>query len=392
MAKYENIEPNYTPRVDLNVVAKSFDTMQQNRLKAIEQRNSIKATLASLPVNEAEQGFVNALAEQVNAEIENASLFGDMSYALDDILRISGDIASNPGLNGRIKYNTEREAWIKSIQDDKTLDQDTKDYLIAKNQYDYHDNYGIKRITNPDGTITEERVVVGGNKWKPVEEAQGMFDINAMVTNAMKLLVPNTYGDQKYTYRDANGAILEDYAPGAQIYVTENGSETRLSRDRIKNLVLKQIAANTKSYDQIRQYLNAQDFVTKRDNIDIKERSDIYDNLGNLKSVQQYIRDLIDPMSSVLEYYKIERSSKITQPKVVKPNSGSTVEIPKTHNGNGETTGAPSYSSQTKVNPPEYLGGEMNKRNDANGQAFGDMVEDVQTDSTKVNAINYDRR
>lgn len=392
MAKYENIEPNYTPRVDLNVVAKSFDTMQQNRLKAIEQRNSIKATLASLPVNEAEQGFVNALAEQVNAEIENASLFGDMSYALDDILRISGDIASNPGLNGRIKYNTERETWIKSIQDDKTLDQDTKDYLIAKNQYDYHDNYVDKVITNPDGTTTTKRVVVGGNKWKPVEEAQGMFDINAMVTNAMKLLVPNTYGGQKYTYRDANGDILEDYAPGAQIYVTENGSETKLSRDRIKNLVLEQIAANTKSYNQIRQYLNAQDFVTKRDNVDVEKRSDIYDNLGNLKSVQQYIRDLIDPMSAVLEYYKTETSSKITQPKVVKPSGGSGVEIPKTHNGNGETTGAPSYSSKTKINPPEYVGGEMNKRNDANGQAFGAMVEDVQNDSTKVNAINYDRR
>ena len=95
----------------VNQLIDTADNLEAGHLKAVETASQLKTTIANLDMNEAEDGFKQQLQADLEQIIENNVQYGNMYYALDDIIKKSGDILSNPAVIGRLKTQQEYKAF-----------------------------------------------------------------------------------------------------------------------------------------------------------------------------------------------------------------------------------------------------------------------------------------
>lgn len=91
----------------LDVYNSTLNTLQQKHDTAIETSNQIKTFLANKQLNEAENEWLDKYSRDVNAQIEASAQEGSYATALTTARRLAGEVASNPGLIGRERYQQE---------------------------------------------------------------------------------------------------------------------------------------------------------------------------------------------------------------------------------------------------------------------------------------------
>ena len=280
------IQPSYT----LEVMAKGYSTMEQGHQQAIDTASKLKTAVANLPMNAAEDGYKQALLNSINKTIEDNTLYGNSYAALDDIVKQSGDISSNPGVLGRIKAQQEYSTFNAQIDARNDISDDVKRYSKAMNPYYYQDK------------LDDKGNVIGGSEWKPTFSPVKSYDLNDIFTRALQYIKPDQGSYEKTQFIDANGNVTSKYTPGGSVarYNTLTQSWEKLSEDKIRTAVTAVMNANPAIAASLYQ-----DYDVEKWKYNNKEVTSGYLNQdGSQKTFAQYLEDKIAPFARAAAYNK----------------------------------------------------------------------------------------
>ena len=110
MKYYQNVERPILPPVDLSIMQKTYDTLEQGHLKGVELASKLRSAIAQLPLNESEQAYKDELASGIEQVITENSFAGNAYYAIPDLIKTQGDIDSNPVLINKINAQADYKA------------------------------------------------------------------------------------------------------------------------------------------------------------------------------------------------------------------------------------------------------------------------------------------
>lgn len=332
------IQPSYT----LEVMAKGYSTMEQGHQQAIDTASKLKTAVANLPMNAAEDGYKQALLNSINKTIEDNTLYGNSYAALDDIVKQSGDISSNPGVLGRIKAQQEYSTFNAQIDARNDISDDVKRYSKAMNPYYYQDK------------LDDKGNVIGGSEWKPTFSPIKSYDLNDIFARALQYIKPDQGSYEKTQFIDANGNVTSKYTPGGSVarYNTLTQSWEKLSEDKIRTAVTAVMNANPAIAASLHQ-----DYDVEKWKYDNKEATSGYLNQdGSQKTFVQYIEDKIAPFARAAAYNKTVSKNNYNDA-ILNKIMASNIEKQKVI-ASGGGTGTMSLI-QAVQNAPNYQGGNI---------------------------------
>lgn len=194
MTHYEYINKPYINPINLEVLGKTLNTLEQGHQQTIAQAATLKTELAKLPLNPEEEDFRQGLYNEIEATIQNNSNGGNAYYALDDVVKLSGDLLSSRALSSRVEAQTDYKNWLDNLEKDTTVDKDTKDYLKEKN------TYKSGRSENDNGIVT----------WNPKQSYTSTPDVTAAQLKALQMVAKDAGASEVIYYKNANGEYTLD--------------------------------------------------------------------------------------------------------------------------------------------------------------------------------------
>ena len=163
------IQRDYIPKVDLETLNKSYNTLEQGHKEAVKAASDLEVAMANLDLNEAESEWRQQKINEIKQTVADNTIYGNSYAALDNIIMQAGNLASDQGMIGRLQAQKDYKAFKERVENDKTLPQDYKDYYLENNPYYYKDNY------DKQGNI------IGGTKWTPISNPTNKSDRSHVV-------------------------------------------------------------------------------------------------------------------------------------------------------------------------------------------------------------------
>lgn len=242
MKQFQVINREYIPEFNLELYGNMLEKRSTLHNEAVKANSELKNTIAQLNLNEAEDGFRAKLIADVQKTLtENASL-GDYAASYDDMIRVSGDIVSNPALISKLKAQQDYQTFQAKIDARTDLPQHYKDYFKAQNKY-YEGEY------DANGNW------IKGTKWEPTKTAAVSVDINKIWEEALKRISPDKGTFQINTWIDANGNVVDKYQPNAKLvrYNTATYTYEEVKKEDIEAAIDEVIKANPIYMDSLKQ-------------------------------------------------------------------------------------------------------------------------------------------
>lgn len=188
----------------LDVYNSTLNTLQQKHDTAIETSNQIKTFLANKQLNEAENEWLDKYSRDVNAQIEASAQEGSYATALTTATKLAGEVASNPALIGRERYQQQYKKFQDEINSSKEYDGDIKAYALAQNKYNYQDT------TDENGRIT------GGTTFTPNYRPVTQVDIDEIYRKALSTVGVDVSQGEQLVWGDDKGNIKQSGASIAE--------------------------------------------------------------------------------------------------------------------------------------------------------------------------------
>lgn len=270
----------------IDQIINTADKLEAGHLKAVEAASQLKTTIANLDMNEAEDSFKAGLLADIEKTIDDNIQYGNMYYALDDIIKKSGDILSNPAVIGRLNAQRDYKTFLENL--DKR--NDIPEYL--KNMY---------RDSNVNPYYYEDKIendkIIGGSKWVPANNPVSHIDEIKIIEEALKLVKPDKNSKVgSYYFVDANNNKvdpLKGIGTTSNIFLYDHttGSRIELTKEHIGEALSALYDANT----SIRES-NKQDMLySMYTDGESRTNTDLYyqegDKQGHPKSEKDYFMD-----------------------------------------------------------------------------------------------------
>ena len=275
--------------IDLNVLAKTYNTLEQGHQQAIQTKSQIDAQLAQLDLNEAEDAWRQEQLNKVRNALTENMQYGNAYSSLDDIVGTYGDITSSPGMIGRLRAQQDYKAYMNNLDKRNDLSEDYKNYYRAVNKYNYQD------ITDKNGNV------VGGTKWTPTDKEVSEIPMNQILNQALQWAAKEQGGGSQTRWLDANGKVTDDITKSVtgEIYSHSKGQWQRLSKAKLAEAV-KAVIENTPGAKASLE----QDYKIAKWKYDQNgSNPDITDKNGILLTPEQYLAKRIDPFYNAATFY-----------------------------------------------------------------------------------------
>lgn len=275
--------------IDLNVLARTYNTLEQGHQQAIQTKSQIDAQLAQLDLNEAEDAWRQEQLNKVRNALTENMQYGNAYSSLDDIVRTYGDITSSPGMIGRLRAQQDYKAYMDNLDKRTDLSEDYKNYYRAVNKYNYQD------ITDKNGNV------IGGSKWTPIDKEVSEIPMNQILNQALQWAAKEQGGDSQTRWLDANGKVTDDITKSVtgEIYSHTKGDWQRLSKAKLAEAV-KAVIENTPGAKASLE----QDYKIAKWKYDQNgSNPDITDKNGILLTPEQYLAKRIDPFYNAATFY-----------------------------------------------------------------------------------------
>lgn len=282
--------------IDLGIVQNSLSTITAGNKEALQKTSELRTAIANMDLNETEDRFREQLYNDITKTIEDNSIEGNAYYALDDIIKKTGDITSNPGLLGRLKAQQAYKQFQTEVDARKDLTDDTKAWAKAKNPYYYQD-----KIDESTGKV------IGGTEWKPGITPVEDIDMNKVYALASQYIRPKKSNFESTTFVDENGNISKTYKPGYFVLNEITGRKEEVTREMVDNAINMAINANPEIEASIKQSFEVAKWKHSKGDIN---NNLAYDSTGKVKSYEQYRNDLIDPYINQMIYSETQSSTK----------------------------------------------------------------------------------
>lgn len=275
--------------IDLNVLAKTYNTLEQGHQQAIQTKSQIDAQLAQLDLNEAEDAWRQEQLNKVRNALTENMQYGNAYSSLDDIVGTYGDITSSPGMIGRLRAQQDYKAYMDNLDKRTDLSEDYKNYYRAVNKYNYQD------ITDKNGNV------IGGSKWTPIDKEVSEIPMNQILNQALQWAAKEQGDSSQTRWLDANGKVTDDITKSVtgEIYSHTKGDWQRLSKAKLAEAV-KAVIENTPGAKASLE----QDYKIAKWKYDQNgSNPDITDKNGILLTPEQYLAKRIDPFYNAATFY-----------------------------------------------------------------------------------------
>lgn len=332
------LRPYQTP-VDLGTLERTYNKLEEGHQQTIGLATAYKTQLASLDLNAEEDIWRQQKIAQIDNAIANNITYGNAYTAMDDVMKEIGDIASDPGMIGRIRAQKQYTDWLTKL-DSSNLSQDYKNYFKEKNKYYYEDKYD------------DNGKVIGGTEWIPQENWVDQINYAAVMQQAIQLAAEEQGGGTSHYFIDANGNRTNDMSKAASAMYIDSvtGQWTKLSEDKIKLAFDGLINANPEYRAAVDQdYKIAKDYYSK-EGID---KYGIVGPDGYEMTRQQFIDNKIDPIATAASYYRSRSQS------TIKEGIGASLAA------SGLLGGASSHGGATNYDPSVYTSNKVSYKNEA---------------------------
>ena len=275
--------------IDLNVLARTYNTLEQGHQQAIQTKSQIDAQLAQLDLNEAEDAWRQEQLNKVRNALTENMQYGNAYSSLDDIVGTYGDITSSPGMIGRLRAQQDYKAYMDNLNKRTDLSEDYKNYYRAINKYNYQD------ITDKNGNV------IGGSKWTPIDKEVSEIPMNQILNQALQWAAKEQGEGSQTRWLDANGKVTDDITKSVtgEIYSHTKGDWQRLSKAKLAEAV-KAVIENTPGAKASLE----QDYKIAKWKYDQNgSNPDITDKNGILLTPEQYLAKRIDPFYNAATFY-----------------------------------------------------------------------------------------
>lgn len=275
--------------IDLNVLARTYNTLEQGHQQAIQTKSQIDAQLAQLDLNEAEDAWRQEQLNKVRNALTENMQYGNAYSSLDDIVGTYGDITSSPGMIGRLRAQQDYKTYMNNLDKRNDLSEDYKNYYRAVNKYNYQD------ITDKNGNV------VGGTKWTPTDREVSEVPMNQILNQALQWAAKEQGGGSQTRWLDASGKVTDDITKSVtgEIYSHSKGQWQRLSKAKLAEAV-KAVIENTPGAKASLE----QDYKIAKWKYDQNgSNPDITDKNGILLTPEQYLAKRIDPFYNAATFY-----------------------------------------------------------------------------------------
>lgn len=275
--------------IDLNVLARTYNTLEQGHQQAIQTKSQIDAQLAQLDLNEAEDAWRQEQLNKVRNALTENMQYGNAYSSLDDIVGTYGDITSSPGMIGRLRAQQDYKAYMGNLDKRTDLSEDYKNYYRTVNKYNYQD------ITDKNGNV------IGGSKWTPIDKEVSEIPMNQILNQALQWAAKEQGGGSQTRWLDANGKVTDDITKSVtgEIYSHTKGDWQRLSKAKLAEAV-KAVIENTPGAKASLE----QDYKIAKWKYDQNgSNPDITDKNGILLTPEQYLAKRIDPFYNAATFY-----------------------------------------------------------------------------------------
>lgn len=275
--------------IDLNVLARTYNTLEQGHQQAIQTKSQIDAQLAQLDLNEAEDAWRQEQLNKVRNALTENMQYGNAYSSLDDIVGTYGDITSSPGMIGRLRAQQDYKAYMDNLDKRTDLSEDYKNYYRTVNKYNYQD------ITDKNGNV------IGGSKWTPIDKEVSEIPMNQILNQALQWAAKEQGGGSQTRWLDANGKVTDDITKSVtgEIYSHTKGDWQRLSKAKLAEAV-KAVIENTPGAKASLE----QDYKIAKWKYDQNgSNPDITDKNGILLTSEQYLAKRIDPFYNAATFY-----------------------------------------------------------------------------------------
>lgn len=275
--------------IDLNVLARTYNTLEQGHQQAIQTKSQIDAQLAQLDLNEAEDAWRQEQLNKVRNALTENMQYGNAYSSLDDIVGTYGNITSSPGMIGRLRAQQDYKAYMDNLDKRTDLSEDYKNYYRVVNKYNYQD------ITDKNGNV------IGGSKWTPIDKEVSEIPMNQILNQALQWAAKEQGGGSQTRWLDANGKVTDDITKSVtgEIYSHTKGDWQRLSKAKLAEAV-KAVIENTPGAKASLE----QDYKIAKWKYDQNgSNPDITDKNGILLTPEQYLAKRIDPFYNAATFY-----------------------------------------------------------------------------------------
>lgn len=284
--------------VDLQILDKTYNTLEQGHQAAIQAVSSLQTEMAKLDLNETESAWRQQKIDEIKSTLENNSYMGNAYHALDDITKVGGDLFSNPELLGRLQAQQDYKTYMAKL-DASNLSEDKKEYFREQNPYYYQDKVDVNT-----GKI------IGGTKWEPIDRFVNQYDYTKLYEQAVRMTAKKKGANQTIYYKDAEGNFTPDIRQSVDKlpYYKKDISYEELRAQDIEETLNALLETNPEAKASI-----AQDYkisAWKHNNF-IKENpnqlviDEFTDDNGVQLSQDEYIKKMFDPLykTSSYKYY-----------------------------------------------------------------------------------------
>lgn len=275
--------------IDLNVLARTYNTLEQGHQQAIQTKSQIDAQLAQLDLNEAEDAWRQEQLNKVRNALTENMQYGNAYSSLDDIVGTYGDITSSPGMIGRLRAQQDYKAYMDNLDKRTDLSEDYKNYYRTVNKYNYQD------ITDKNGNV------ISGSKWTPIDKEVSEIPMNQILNQALQWAAKEQGGGSQTRWLDANGKVTDDITKSVtgEIYSHTKGDWQKLSKAKLAEAV-KAVIENTPGAKASLE----QDYKIAKWKYDQNgSNPDITDKNGILLTPEQYLAKRIDPFYNAATFY-----------------------------------------------------------------------------------------
>lgn len=275
--------------IDLNVLARTYNTLEQGHQQAIQTKSQIDAQLAQLDLNEAEDAWRQEQLNKVRNALTENMQYGNAYSSLDDIVGTYGDITSSPGMIGRLRAQQDYKAYMNNLDKRTDLSEDYKNYYRTVNKYNYQD------IIDKNGNV------IGGTKWTPTDREVSEVPMNQILNQALQWAAKEQGGGSQTRWLDASGKVTDDITKSVtgEIYSHSKGQWQRLSKAKLAEAV-KAVIENTPG---AKASLDQDYKIAKWKYDQNGSNPDITDKNGILLTPEQYLAKRIDPFYNAATFY-----------------------------------------------------------------------------------------
>ena len=219
MPEFVNYQLQQLPirQIDTNLVGNALATITAGNKEALQTQSALRNAIAKMDLNEAEDGFRQALYDDITKTIEDNAIEGNAYYALDDIIK-QGDVLSNPALLGRVKAQQAYKQYQAQVDARTDIDQDIKDWAKELNPYSYQDKFD------------ENGRIIGGSTWTPNFTPESALDMNKIYAIASQYIIPKKGSINGATFIDPiTRETSPTYKPGMAILNETTGSYEKVT-------------------------------------------------------------------------------------------------------------------------------------------------------------------